>query len=175
MRYSVHKKIIIYVALFLLTGLQLYSRGKEPVLIVQQADALPRIQFGMGKLIAALRQSGYTINKSTRLNPFFTGKVIVAGELDSDLLKKVIKEWKINANNKPGKEGYIIGSAKGDKIFIGGADPSGVLYGCIELIEQIKTNGKLPSAIFISDQPEMVLRGACIGIQKPYDLPGRTL
>ncbi|HKZ68339.1 MAG TPA: hypothetical protein VJ111_18355, partial [Chitinophagaceae bacterium] len=175
MRYSVHKKIIIYVALFLLAGLQLYSRDKEPVLIVQQTKVLPRIKFGVEKLIVAMRRTGYTVNTSTRLNPSFKGKVIVVGELNSGLLQKVSKTWKINSNTKPGKEGYFIHSVKEDKIFIGGADPSGVLYGCLELVEQIKTNGKLPLAISTTDQPEMVLRGACIGIQKPYYLPGRTV
>src|SRR3989337_2419429 len=100
MRYSVHKKIIIYVALFLLAGLQWYSRDKEPVLIVQQTKVLPRIKFGVEKLIVAMRRTGYTVNTSTRLNPSFKGKVIIVGELDSDLLKKTLKDWKINFTGK---------------------------------------------------------------------------
>lgn len=174
MRYPGHRKIIICVVLFLFAGLPLYSRDKGPIMIVQQADVLPRIKFGIEKLTNTLQQYGYKINKSTRLNPSFEGTVIVIGGLDAELLKKALKDWKINVG-KPGKEGYIINSTKDSKIIIGGADPSGILYGCIELIEQIKINGKLPSAISISDQPEMVLRGACIGVQKPYYLPGRTV
>ncbi len=60
-------------------------------------------------------------------------------------------------------------------ILITGGDPSGTLYGCLELIDQIKLAGKLPTSLSIKDQPEMVLRGACIGVQKPYYLPGRTV
>lgn len=175
MSYPVFRKIIVVFVLFLLAGLQLYSQNKVAVMIVQEADPLPRIKFGTEKLIGALQRSGYKINRSARLNPSFKGKVIVIGELNSAWLEKISKAWKISSNVKPGKEGYIITSVKENKLFIGGADPSGVLYGCIELIEQVKINNKLPSAISVTDQPEMVLRGACIGVQKPYYLPGRTV
>lgn len=174
MRYSVYK-IISCVLFFLLSGWQLYGQRKEAVLIVQQADALPRIKFGTGKLIAALQQSGYTISKASRLNSSFKGKTIVVGELHTDILKAAIKDWKINVSNKPGKEGFIIRSVNKNRIVIGGTDPSGVLYGCIELIDQLKAGNKLPSEVAVADRPEMVLRGACIGVQKPYYLPGRTV
>ena len=49
----------------------------------------------------------------------------------------------------------------------------GVLYACIELGDQIKSEGGLPDEIKLVDQPEMVLRGTCIGLQKTTYLPGR--
>src|SRR4029078_1063675 len=72
-----------------------------------------------------------------------------------------------------GKEGFIIKS-DGKTVNVAGKDPSGVLYGCLELADSIKA-AKKPPALFIADQPEMVMRGACIGLQKPYYLPGRTV
>src|SRR5206468_3962218 len=80
--------------------------------------------------------------------------------------------FKLHFDKTPGKEGFSIASQK-DKIFIGGADESGTLYGCLELADQVKAKGKLPDNITLTDAPEMVLRGACIGIQKPTLLPGR--
>ncbi len=49
------------------------------------------------------------------------------------------------------------------------------MYGCLTLSETIKENKILPAHISIGDQPEMILRGTCIGLQKPYYLPGRNV
>jgi hypothetical protein len=73
-----------------------------------------------------------------------------------------------------GKEGfYIYNDKKG--LFVIGADASGALYGCMELVERIKKEGKIPKALSVADHPEMILRGTCIGLQKPDYLPGRDV
>ncbi len=59
--------------------------------------------------------------------------------------------------------------------YVSGSDDSGALYGCLELAEKVTKTGKLPASIDFSDKPEMVLRGTCIGLQKPDYLPGRTV
>lgn len=174
MCYSFYRKVNVVIVLFLLAGLQSYSQ-KQTVTIIQQANASQRIKFGVEKLTRFLQQSGYTVlTSSDPTNASVAGKVISIVELTSDLAKRISEKWQITEYDKPGKEGYVL-IAKTNTILIGGADPSGVLYGCIELIEQIKLSGKLPSSLSIKDQPEMVLRGACIGVQKPYYLPGRTV
>jgi hypothetical protein len=99
--------------------------------------------------------------------------VIVIAGINTRLYKTTKVAWNIPGNYVPGKEGYIISQAKNNRILIGGADPSGLLYGCLELAERVNKSGKLPGDTLIMDQPEMVLRGACIGLQKPYYLPGR--
>ena len=73
------------------------------------------------------------------------------------------------------KEGFTIKSADG-VIDVVGNDGSGVIYGCQELVDRLEMDGsfeKLPASF--SDAPEMVLRGACVGVQKPYLLPGRAV
>lgn len=68
-------------------------------------------------------------------------------------------------------EGFRI-SRKGQKILIEGRDGSGVIYGCDELADYARINGNLD----ITDRtqnPEMKLRGGCIGQQKTHILPGR--
>ena len=54
-----------------------------------------------------------------------------------------------------------------------GRDGSGVIYGCRELIDRVNdSEGKLNFPEELKDGPEMVLRGACVGLQKMTYLPG---
>ena len=41
------------------------------------------------------------------------------------------------------------------------------------MADKISSEGKIPNKIQLVDHPEMVLRGTCIGIQKPTLLPDR--
>lgn len=79
---------------------------------------------------------------------------------------------RLGGNGK--KEGFSIVNA-GNVTTITGNDASGLLYGCLELASRIKSTRSIPRKINFSDAPEMVMRGACIGLQKPYYLPGRTV
>ena len=72
------------------------------------------------------------------------------------------------------KESFSI-ETKNNLTKISGNDETGILYGCIEFAERIRSARSFPANLNISDAPEMVLRGACIGVQKPYYLPGRTV
>ena len=72
------------------------------------------------------------------------------------------------------KEGFTITSD--DRLTtVAGNDESGLLYGCRELIDRMEATGRFEAPASFTDAPEMVLRGTCIGIQKPYYLPGRTV
>ncbi len=134
----------------------------------------PRIVFGAENLKQALEKAGYQSVIKTNSGKSDLETAITLGVFDDvDLVKKA-DALKIDLGKKTGKEGFSIYS-KGKNILISGADPSGVLYGSLEVAAQIKKLGKLPVNLSITDQPEMVLRGACIGIQKPYYLPGRTV
>ena len=57
------------------------------------------------------------------------------------------------------------------KISVIGNDPSGVIYGCVELAERIRQDKEL----FVDESPQMVMRGTCIGLQKTVYLPGHTV
>ncbi len=72
------------------------------------------------------------------------------------------------------KESFSVSVNKGSTI-ITGNDESGILYGCLELAQRIKTAKAFPQRLKITDAPEMVLRGACIGLQKSTYLPGRNV
>lgn len=71
------------------------------------------------------------------------------------------------------KEGFHISRKKSD-IVVEGYDGAGVIYGCSELADYARHHGNLD--IGDSQQnPEMVLRGACIGLQKTVYLPGHQV
>jgi hypothetical protein len=174
MKYRVYSKIIISSVLFLLISVPLFSQKKQKIAIWHQADVSPRILFGVNKLAVALRSAGYDVIFSKNMRGSGR-KEIVVGELEGSLMLNIDSRLKLSYNEKPGKEGFVIKTVYGGDIVIGGTDASGVLYGCLELAERVRASKKLPASISFTDQPEMVLRGACIGLQKPYYLPGRTV
>ncbi|MCX6632784.1 MAG: hypothetical protein NTW28_34725, partial [Candidatus Solibacter sp.] len=49
---------------------------------------------------------------------------------------------------------------------VSGSDPSGVLYGCLELARRVRETGHLPPALDFADAPKFRLRGPNIGMQK---------
>ena len=126
--------------------------------IVTYPNYHARIDYGVQKLTGALKIAGYTVTRST-------------GKTTNGVPNIAIN---VKGKNKNGdrKEGFsITGAIK--NITITGNDDSGALYGCLELADRINAQHKLPVNINFTDQPEMVLRGACVGIQKPALLPGR--
>jgi hypothetical protein len=145
---------------------------KAQVTLIASKSTSVRAQFGIEKLVGSLRLAGYKVNQSDDFKGFNKGCTIVIDETPE--FKGFVQKAGIVFDKIPGKEGFSIKSAK-DVIVIRGADPSGILYGCIELADRVKKEGKLPSSIDFTDQPEMVLRGACIGLQKPVYLPGRDV
>src|SRR5574344_1020701 len=69
------------------------------------------------------------------------------------------------------KEGFVM-TRKGKKITVTGNDGSGVIYACNEIAEQAYRKHSLDLPALVRDAPEMVLRGTCVGLQKPTYLPG---
>ena len=72
------------------------------------------------------------------------------------------------------KEGFTI-LTKGKRILVIGNDGTGVIYACNEIADYVRQHKSLNLPREIKDAPEMVLRGSCVGIQKPYLLPGRAV
>lgn len=145
--------------IFAVLGMMLFlSCSTEKVTIVVEENPSTRTTFGVEKLKSALEEAKYTVSVKTT-NDSKDSRVITISENKTDSLAK---------------EGYTIKSENGS-ISITGNDASGTLYGCIELVNKIKEEKTLPLNFNITDKPEMVLRGACVGIQKPYYLPGRNV
>lgn len=165
-----------YVALLILifscfhSSLKAQDPGKK-ITIVLPSKHHERLDYGAQKLKSALQQAGYivTIQQNTKA---VAGNAIFVGLLQDPVIKRALIKEHANVLKFPGKEGFIINSTNNTTI-IAGADNSGTLYGCLELAGRVKIAHALPLKLAITDQPEMVLRGACVGVQKPALLPGR--
>lgn len=136
-------------------------------------DPNARVNFGVEKLKTALNVAGYqvTLNKSITKNSY----QIVVGLATDPTFQKLTLGQKVTLAASSSKESFELLKQPTSPLFIAGADASGVLYGCLELAEQLKKNQRLPQQLSLKDQPEMVLRGTCIGVQKPVYLPGREV
>ena len=104
--------------------------------------------------------------------------------------KKADCQIALSCRNSGKAEGYQIFNNRQGLMVIGN-DPSGVIYGCVELIERIHQDGSLvkhnaatqqPSkyasglpAPIVDESPQMVMRGTCIGLQKTVYLPGHSV
>jgi hypothetical protein len=143
----------------------------KTITIVTPAAAHVRLGYGASQLSKALKLKGYQVKMAHQM-PAGSSPVILVGRLQDVLVKTGFTKNRIKLARKPGKEGFAISSIKNGTV-IAGADNSGALYGCMELAERIKTKGALPTGLNLTDQPEMVMRGACVGVQKPALLPGR--
>ncbi|MFT4114419.1 hypothetical protein [Silvibacterium sp.] len=75
-------------------------------------------------------------------------------------------------------EGFLLRRVD-NTILVAGYDPSGVLYGAEELIARIHALHAIPRTLDFEDHPQLKIRGAVIGLQKPeityegaeYDYP----
>ena len=141
------------------------GRRDTTVTLIRARGAAPRIQFGIARLAMALRQAGYRTRILEGTAPPRKDSAIPRNGYSI-----VIRE---QVQTGMGKEGYTLTSLSGGRLSVTGTDASGVLYGCLELADRVKASGRLPARLAVKDQPEMTLRGACIGLQKPTLLPGR--
>nr|WP_294895277.1 glycoside hydrolase family 20 zincin-like fold domain-containing protein [uncultured Pedobacter sp.] len=128
-------------------------KSNSQVYISVDKNASERVAFGVERLNKALTAHNYVLSKTSGKN---TLQIAVSNRFDSNLPK----------------EGYQI-TKTNSTINIKAHDDSGVLYACLDLADRINSIGKIPEQLSVTDHPEMVLRGTCIGIQKPTLLPGR--
>ncbi|TCC99390.1 alpha-d-galacturonidase [Pedobacter hiemivivus] len=149
-----------------------YKKNKRTIVIPAQSN--PRVKFGADKLAKSLSLIGYDV-KIVQNDKAPNGTELILIGVKGDQLLTGLSTLINNSGKTPGKEGFSINYTKNKNLVIEGTDPSGALYGCMELADEIKTKGKLPDNIALTDQPEMVLRGTCIGLQKPDYLPGRDV
>ncbi len=142
-------------------GAQADARAGK-VMLVLPAKSTPRMDFAAGYLERSLQKAGYGVIRTAKISGTQKGSRTISLTVE-------------NGSANPGKEGFTISLNPNRAGRITGGDESGLLYGCMELAETVDLTGKLPDSLSKSDNPEMVLRGTCIGIQKPYYLPGRTV
>jgi hypothetical protein len=173
MKVYINRNYLTFLVLFLSC---LYSSLKANNLPQQITIVLPvkhhiRLDYGAQKLKQALQDAGYAVDVQQGAKAV-TGNIVYVGLLQDASIKTVLVKLSPALKKTPGKEGFTIRSF-GKITVIAGIDNSGALYGCLELADRVKKTKKLPLNLSITDEPEMVLRGTCIGVQKPALLPGR--
>ncbi len=119
-----------------------------------------RVAFAAEQLENGLKQAGCEVFRSTSDEKIRTrGRDVVI----------VLRE---EAREGAAKEGFSIETRKGVTT-ITGNDATGLLYGCLELMDNYISKGNFTFPDSFTDAPEMVLRGSCVGVQKMEYLPGR--
>ncbi|SFP84488.1 alpha-d-galacturonidase [Parafilimonas terrae] len=166
------KRILLNVLFFCTLHCVNASAHKYAVYTEPQQNA--RIEYGISKLQAALSSINSNVIVVHGQSKDLQANSIVIGFINDEIVQSAIKQQGFKIDEAPGKEGFIIHSSNNITV-ITGADASGVMYGCFELADSINLNKKLPVQLTIKDQPQMVMRGACVGLQKPYLLPGRAV
>ncbi len=71
-------------------------------------------------------------------------------------------------------EGFTL-ARKGRNVTITGNDGPGCIYGANRLIELWRQDPSLSGLTTLTDAPQMVMRGACVGLQKTEYLPGHRV
>lgn len=152
--------------------------SQKNISIVIRGKSNPRKTFGAEKLQQALTNVGYQVIITNEKSVTYPNKTIFIEKENEELFESMEGKQGFNHITIPHKltikESFSITSDK-NQIIISGFDNSGALYGCIELADRINATKKIPEKISFNDQPEMVLRGSCIGLQKSTYLPGRNV
>ena len=145
---------------FLLSALTLMSCGKEKITIVVPAGLNDRVEYAGERLEKILDEAGYDA-------------VVIDKMPEGEQKNKVIA---LSVSDQKGlkKEGYTI-KTEGNVTRICGNDPNGVIYGTCYLTDGLKHDKKLELPEEVTDAPEMVLRGTCVGVQKTFILPGYSV
>lgn len=169
------RNFLIFISCYFLSIPLSHADYRAQKTIVISTEQHVRVRFGAERISKALAKLNYPIKIEQKDKIGSVGNIIAIGVFSDKLFANHLPAEIKNKISFTKKEGYHIYTSKNGNIYIIGSDASGALYGCIELADQIKSNGKLPLQLTMSDQPEMVLRGTCIGLQKPDYLPGHDV
>ena len=123
-----------------------------PMKVVTAKNATPRELYGAEKLRAVLAEvtsapAGARVLAAVRNAPelaHFNLPQFWPQAEEAFLIRQVGKTWVVT-----------------------GSDPSGVLYGELELADRVRAMYALPDGIDDMEHPALKLRGTCIGMQKP--------
>ncbi len=134
------------------------------VKVITVKKATPRELYGAQQLRAALSE----------VQDAPSGARVIAGVSSAGELER----FHLPAFWPQAEEAFLIRQV-GNAWVVAGSDPSGVMYGELELADKIRATHQLPAGIDTAEHPALKLRGVGIGMQKPeityegaeYDYP----
>ncbi|WP_109742205.1 alpha-d-galacturonidase [Arcicella aurantiaca] len=162
---------ILKIFFFCLIFTPLIAQKSNKITIYTDGKSGVRQAFGIEKLSESLRSFGYQIKISTNDFSQAQNNDIVIRKNGENLLKIYSADTLLIKK----KESYLIQKTDKKPFQLIGKDDSGVLYACLDLANRIKENKKIPQELSVTEVPEMVLRGTCVGLQKPKLLPDREV
>lgn len=146
----------------------------EKITVYRYANSSNRVEFAADMLTKSYTKAGNEAQMLTLGNKLPKNRSIIIADKNDAQLPVLLKKLKITLPNNLKKEGFYITTIKNITL-VYGADGSGAIYGCRELIDLSAEAGKLVFPVNHTDAPEMVLRGSAIGLQKTTYLPGRNV
>lgn len=150
--------------------------------IAHQPDPSPRLRYGLELLATALRDAGTSpelvegSSQGAFDRPGERGdeRMIFVGNRSSSVITELERdEVLLYTTPEPRDDGFYLSSLPGDLTVITGSNDTGVLYGCRELARVIRRDGRLPHDLDHGENPDLVLRGPAIGLQKTTWEPPR--
>ncbi len=148
---------------------------KPPINLYVPEGTHVRQAFGIGKLKKSIEKAGYQVIVQKTIPRMAKPTDIVVGQSDLKAMQALAVHYRIALSTQEKKEAFQLKKTTRTPCLLIGKDDSGVLYGCLELAARIKEAGALPEEMNVDEQPEMVLRGTCVGLQKPALLPDREV
>ena len=144
----------------------------EKIAILSSPNVSNRVEYAVELLSGELQKNGIAI-ENKQLKQFSSKeKTIYVFEKGDANGQKFLKKHKLQLPDNMKPEGFHI-ATQGNVTIICGTDGTGAIYGCREIIDRMNDKKKLDLPKSFTDAPEMVLRGAAIGLQKTVYLPGR--
>ncbi|MGM9475754.1 alpha-d-galacturonidase [Pedobacter sp. GSP4] len=169
------KRFLIFISCLFVSVTSSIAANRFQKTIVISTAHHARVSFGAERISEALAKLNYSAKIEQKDKLGSTRNAIVIGIFSDKIFVNNLPADIKNKISTSKKEGFHIYSSKNGLLYVIGNDASGALYGCIELADRITSSGKVPDQLAFSDQPEMVLRGTCIGLQKPDYLPGHDV
>ena len=135
------------------------EENMKKAVMIQPAIENNRIELGITYIEKALRENGYDISVSAEEpgNDYRKqeGMKIYVGDRTSSSYIKDLEErgLLIYHREKPQAEGFYLNVIAPKLCVVSGGDATGALYGCLELAERIKKEGKIPEVLAYQDAP----------------------
>lgn len=166
------RRLLLIISFVFLFVFDLSAGGKNLFFSTEGVSNMERFNYSVERLgsflgIDANARKAFKSDRSLRRDDVILGLVTPTS--------KVSKMVPIALLNTLGnKESFVVYRKDAlSPLLIIGKDEAGLLYGCLEVINQSLYSDR--KAIAHHDAPEMVLRGTAIGMQKTDYLPGRDV
>lgn len=138
-----------------------------------------RVALGIARVANAAKALGYTVQMQAAPENAWEyrdipGKKLYCG-VRGDAFLGWLEEQELLLFHRavPEGEGFYLQSIPAQLTAVCGGSDTGVLYGCLELVQQMEETGAIPAELAFYDAPAFKLRGPCIGLQKTKLEPPR--